>query len=148
MQRNDGPEMPLPVEALFERTTIRSANIIRHMKSAEDEINAYIAAAPGIAQPALRKLRLIARETCPEATEIISYKMPALRQGKVFFYYAAFKNHIGIYPPVTKDVTLVARLAPYRGPKGNLQFSYDQDIPFDLIADVIAALHSEYAVTK
>jgi uncharacterized protein YdhG (YjbR/CyaY superfamily) len=121
---------------------------MRHMKSAEDEINAYIDAAPGIVQPTLRKLRSMARDACPQATEVISYKMPALRQGRVFFYYAAFKHHIGIYPPVTKDMKLVARLAPYRGPKGNLQFSYDKDIPYDLIADVIAALHGEYAVRK
>ena len=29
----------------------------------------------------------------PEATETISYKIPAFKLGRVFFYYAAFKQH-------------------------------------------------------
>ncbi len=77
--------------------------------------------------------------------------MPALRQDRVFFYYAAFKHHIGIYPPVKNGASLITRLEKYRGPKGNLQFSFSEDIPndlpYDLIADVIKALHKEYART-
>jgi uncharacterized protein YdhG (YjbR/CyaY superfamily) len=34
----------------------------------------------------------------PEAQEVISYRMPALRQKEVLIYYAAFKNHIGFLP--------------------------------------------------
>ena len=52
----------------------------------------------------------------PEATPCIAYQMPAFRQGRVFFYFAAFKNHIGIYPPVQNDVALIAETARYRGP--------------------------------
>jgi hypothetical protein len=57
--------------------------------------------------------------------------------------------HIGNCGAKIKSAKLhhmnTAKLAPYRGPKGNLQFPYDQDIPFDLIGDVIAALQKEYA---
>jgi uncharacterized protein YdhG (YjbR/CyaY superfamily) len=112
------------------------------------EIDAYINAAPGVARPILHKIRAQARKICPDAQEVISYKLPALRQHRVFFYYAAFKNHIGLYPPVKQDEQLLAELAPYRGPKGNLQFPYAEDIPYDLIGKVIAALNKEYAVKK
>jgi uncharacterized protein YdhG (YjbR/CyaY superfamily) len=112
------------------------------------EIDAYIEAAPDVARPILRNIRGMARDLCPDAQEVISYKMPALRQDRVFFYYAAFKNHIGIYPPLKQDKRLIAELAPYRGPKGNLQFPCDGDIPYTLIGKVIAALHKEYAVKR
>lgn len=81
----------------------------------------------------------------PDAHETISYAMPAFREGRVFLYYAGFKHHIGLYPPVKAPVELVEALKPYRGPKGNLQFRYANGIPYDLLERVIVALHTEYA---
>lgn len=81
----------------------------------------------------------------PQAQPCISYQMPAFRQGRVFFYVATFKNHIGIYPPVTQDAELIQALAAYRGPKGNLSFPHDQPLPLTLILQVARALHAEYA---
>ena len=51
-------------------------------------------------------------------------------------YYAAFKGHIGLYPPVSGDARLLKAVAPYAGPKGNLRFPYDKPIPYDLIARI------------
>ena len=81
----------------------------------------------------------------PEATRCISYQMPAFRAKKhVFFYFAAFKKHIGIYPPVTKDSELIEALQLYRGIKGNLSFPLNQPLPLDLIGKIAMALYSEY----
>ena len=80
----------------------------------------------------------------PEAARCISYNIPAFRGKRVFFYFAAFKKHIGIYPPVTQDAALVKELAPYRGAKGNLSFPLNQPLPIDLIGRVAVALHREY----
>jgi uncharacterized protein YdhG (YjbR/CyaY superfamily) len=71
--------------------------------------------------------------------------MPAYKHERVFFYFAAFKKHIGIYPPVRKDTALLKAVAPYRGPKGNLSFPLNEDLPIDLIGRVAVALHREYA---
>lgn len=84
------------------------------------------------------------RDAVPDATECISYRMPALRHDRVFFYFAAFRKHIGVYPPVD-DPALVVELARYRGPKGNLQFPLDEPVPYDLIARVAQALARQYA---
>ena len=67
---------------------------------------------------------------------LISYRMPALRAHGVLVYYAAFKGHIGLYPPVSGDARLLKAVAPYAGPKGNLRFPYDKPIPYDLIASI------------
>ncbi|HSH87414.1 MAG TPA: hypothetical protein VK958_09225 [Methylophilus sp.] len=80
----------------------------------------------------------------PEATPCIHYNIPAFRAKRVFFYFAAFKKHIGIYPPVSEDQELITVLAPYRGEKGNLSFPLDQPLPLDLIGLVAVALHREY----
>lgn len=81
----------------------------------------------------------------PGATRCVSYRMPAFKCERVFFYFAAFKNHIGIYPPVTQDAALIRELAPYRGGKGNLSFPLDEPLPIELIGRVALALAREYA---
>ena len=110
------------------------------------DVDQYIEAAPAEAQQGLRHIRSLVRARCPGAVECMSYKMPAFRDGRVFIYYAAFKTHIGVYPPVTAPAALVKRLKPYAGPKGNLKFPYSADMPFELIAEVITALHQNYAI--
>lgn len=80
----------------------------------------------------------------PSITRCIGYNMPAFRDGRIFFYFAAFKNHIGIYPPLNQDATLVRELAPYRGAKGNLSFPLDQPLPMELVGRVAVALHRQY----
>ncbi|MGH8492966.1 MAG: iron chaperone [Moraxellaceae bacterium] len=107
------------------------------------DIDSYIAAAAPEAQALLRELRHIATSSVPEACETIAYQMPALRLNRVFFYFAAFQKHIGIYPPV-KDAALVKELAPWRGPKGNLKFPLQQPIPYELVQRLVIALALEY----
>ena len=74
----------------------------------------------------------------------VGYGMPAYRQGRVFFYFGAFKAHIGVYPPVTGPPELVEELAPWRGPKGNLSFPHDEPLPLEVIGRVAEALAAQY----
>ena len=108
-------------------------------------IDDYIAAAPVGVRRILEDIRLVVKDRVPAATETISYQMPAFRLGKVFFHFAAFKKHIGVYPPVKGDEDLQQALLPYRGEKGNLKFPLDQPIPYDLIGRVASALSRERA---
>jgi uncharacterized protein YdhG (YjbR/CyaY superfamily) len=110
-------------------------------------IDAYIAASPPAAQPALRRIREIFRGVAPDAEETISYRMPAFRGNGILVYFAAFKNHIGIFPPIAGDVRLDKALACYRGPKGNLRFPLDEPIPYELI-ERIAQLRAKQDQTK
>ncbi|MBU0656694.1 MAG: DUF1801 domain-containing protein [Gammaproteobacteria bacterium] len=105
----------------------------------------YIAAAAPQAQPHLQRIHSLVLELVPDAQACIGYNIPAFRRGKVFFYFAAFKRHIGVYPPVTGDAELQAELARYRGPKGNLSFPLDEPMPYELIGRVAVALAGEYA---
>jgi uncharacterized protein YdhG (YjbR/CyaY superfamily) len=91
----------------------------------------------------LQAIQHLVETLVPAATRCISYRMPAYRDQKVFFYFAAFKNHIGIYPPVRHDQALIKALAAYRGEKGNLSFPLAQPLPLELIGRVALALHLE-----
>jgi uncharacterized protein YdhG (YjbR/CyaY superfamily) len=101
-------------------------------------VDAYIASFPLEVQAILRRVRQVVRKAAPDAEEIISYRMPALRQGGVLIYYAAFKNHLGLYPPVRGDARLEKAIAAYAGEKGNLRFPFDQPIPYALIGRITA----------
>ncbi|MGE0388230.1 MAG: AAC(3)-I family aminoglycoside N-acetyltransferase [Gammaproteobacteria bacterium] len=107
---------------------------------------AYIAAAPRDVQPILRRIQAEVQAAVPDAEPCLGYRMPAFRRGRIFIYFAAFKKHIGVYPPVTGDAALRSQLAPFRGPKGNLIFPLAQPVPFDLIARVARALAAEHGV--
>jgi uncharacterized protein YdhG (YjbR/CyaY superfamily) len=104
----------------------------------------YIAAASPRARPILRQIGGIVLARVPQAVPCISYNMPAFKLARTFFYFAAFKQHIGIYPPVTDNRQLVSELVPYRNAKGNLAFPCDQDIPMDLVGRVATALAIQY----
>ena len=63
--------------------------------------------------------------------------MPAFTQDGILVYFAAFKKHIGLYPPVRGDAKLEKSIASYAGEKGNLRFPLDQPIPYHLIEKIV-----------
>lgn len=106
---------------------------------------AYLESVSPQARQRLEAIRAQVEALLPSATRCIGYSMPAYKDGRFFFYFASFKNHIGIYPPLTEDAALVQELEPYRGPKGNLSFPYNEPLPLELIGRVAVALHRQYA---
>jgi uncharacterized protein YdhG (YjbR/CyaY superfamily) len=99
-------------------------------------IDEYIAAFSPEVQKILHKIRLTIRRVAPDAQETISYQIPTFKLDGVLVHFAAFKNHIGLYPPVRGDAKLLKAVAPYAGEKGNLRFPLDQPMPYDLIARI------------
>jgi uncharacterized protein YdhG (YjbR/CyaY superfamily) len=108
-------------------------------------MDAYIKSAQPESRTVLEEIRRVIGKKFPEAKETISYQIPAFSLGRNFIYFAAFKYHIGIYPPIKKDKALIKALALYRGPKGNLQFPLNEPMPYKLIEKVAMALAREYA---
>jgi uncharacterized protein YdhG (YjbR/CyaY superfamily) len=106
------------------------------MKRAKD-IDAYVASFPAEVQVILAKIRRTIRAAAPAAREVISYQMPAFRQHGILVYFAAWKKHIGLYPPISGDARLQEAVAPYAGEKGNLQFPLDRPIPYNLIKRIV-----------
>ena len=100
-------------------------------------IDKYIAAFPPAVRTILRKIRRTVKDAVPDAEELISYRMPAFKLDGVLVYFAAFKNHIGLFPPVKGDASLQRAVKRYAGPKGNLRFPLDEPIPYGLIKRIV-----------
>jgi uncharacterized protein YdhG (YjbR/CyaY superfamily) len=100
-------------------------------------IDEYIASFSPEVQAILKKIRLTIRNAAPDARETISYKIPAFTLNGVVVYFAAFKKHIGLYPPVSGDARLEKAISTYAGEKGNLRFPLDQPIPYGLIERIV-----------
>ena len=113
-----------------------------------ETIDEYNAGFPPEKRAILEKIRTTIRGAAPDAKEVISYRMPTFTQNGVLVHYAAFKKHIGLYPPVSGDAELEAALAPYAGEKGNLRFPLDQPIPYDLIARIVKHKLKQNAAKK
>ena len=82
-------------------------------------------------------VRAAIRRAAPDAEEAISYQMPAFRQHGILVYFAAWKKHIGLYPPISGDAAIEKAIARYAGPKGNLQFPLDEPMPVALIERIV-----------
>jgi len=95
----------------------------------------YIRTFPKDIQKILEKIRQIIKEAAPDAEESISYQIPAFKLNGNLVYFAAFKKHIGFYPPAPK--AFKKEVSIYEGPKGNLKFPIDKPMPLSLIRKIV-----------
>ena len=106
-------------------------------------IDDYIAGFPPEIQTILQKIRSTIHKGAPDAAERISYGIPTLDLNGGPVHFAAFKNHIGFYPPVRGDTKLMKEASVYAGEKGNLKFPLDRPIPYGLISRIVEARAKE-----
>ena len=106
-------------------------------KTASKRVDEYIESFPPEVRAILEKIRLTIRNAAPDAQETISYRIPAYTLNGTLVYFAAFKKHIGLYPPVRGDARIEKVAATYAGEKGNLRFPLDQPIPYGLIERIV-----------
>jgi uncharacterized protein YdhG (YjbR/CyaY superfamily) len=102
-------------------------------------VDDYIATFAPDVQVILQKIRQTIKAAAPDAEETISYRIPAFKLNGMLIYFAAFKEHIGLYPPVRGSDSLMRAVKPYAGPKGNLQFPFAKPVPYALIRRIVKA---------
>jgi uncharacterized protein YdhG (YjbR/CyaY superfamily) len=100
-------------------------------------VDAYIAGFPKPVQTLLRKVRRTIRAAAPQAEEVISYNIPAYKGHRIIVFFAGFKGHIGLFPPVRGNAALERAVQRYAGPKGNLRFPYKEALPLALISRIV-----------
>ena len=99
----------------------------------------YINSYPSGVADILQQLRRTIRQAAPKAKEGIGYNIPMFSQDGYLVYFAAFQNHISLYPTMSGIRTFERELAPYLGKKtkGTVQFPIDKKIPFDLVKKIV-----------
>ncbi len=88
---------------------------------------------------ALDRLREVIASAVPDATEGISYSMPAfLLGGTGLVCYAAFKDHYSLFPMSGAVVEQHgAELGERVTGKGTIQFRYDERLPVGLVKRIV-----------
>ncbi len=102
-----------------------------------DSIDTYIAGFPKDVQKKLQQIRAIIRQTSPDAVEAIKYGIPTFTLYGNMLSFAAYKNHIGLYPAPPGDAAFEKELAVYKSGKNTVQFPLDKPIPIDLVKRLV-----------
>lgn len=101
-------------------------------------VDNYISAFPFPVQEILRQIRTIILVSAPDATESISYGMPAYTaNGRPLVYFAGYSHHIGFYATPSGHEEFAQELASYKQGKGSVQFPLNKPIPYDLIRRIV-----------
>ncbi|MFA9390655.1 MAG: iron chaperone [Prolixibacteraceae bacterium] len=85
----------------------------------------------------LNQIRATIRKSAPLAQEVISYGMPAFKQNGMLAYFAAFKDHLSFFPGASGVEVFKDHLTAYKTSKGTIQFSFQQTVPLELIAEIV-----------
>ena len=100
-------------------------------------VDQYISSRPKNVKPGLKQLRQIIKKAAPQAEEVISYGMPAFKMKRIIVWFAAAKNHYGLYPYAKAIVEFNDRLKTYETSKGTVKFPLDRPLPVKLISDIV-----------
>jgi len=101
-------------------------------------IDGYIQDADEPAKSRMVRIRKIINQVAPEASESISYHMPAFKTfGKPLVYFGCHDQHIGFYATPSAHAAFESELAPYKRGKGSVQFPLDQPLPEKLIRRMV-----------
>jgi uncharacterized protein YdhG (YjbR/CyaY superfamily) len=107
---------------------------------APKNVDEYIAAVPEPARSRLNKIRATIRSAVPpEATEVISYKMPAFKHDQVLVWFAAFSDHCSLFPTSGVIEKFKDELKRFPTSKGTIQFPMDKPLPTALIKKIVKA---------
>jgi uncharacterized protein YdhG (YjbR/CyaY superfamily) len=121
------------------RTPSTSAGKSSTTSDGSAAVDAYLARVPEPARSTLGKVRATIRSAVPaDATEGISYGMPAFRYKGALVAYAAFKDHCSFFPMQASLIDeMKDELKSYRTAKGTLQFPLDKPLPAALLKKMV-----------
>ena len=107
---------------------------------APTNVDEYLAGVPEPARGTLNKMRAAIRSAVPaEATETISYRMPAFKHKRVLVWFAAFSNHCSLFPTAAVIAAFKDELKGFSTSKGTIHFATDKPLPVALIKKLVKA---------
>lgn len=120
------------------------------MSEANPAVDAYIDALPEPKREAMRQLRATIRAAAPDATEVITYKMPGFKDGSAFLVsYDAFAKHYSLFPASQVVIDAIGdEIAPHVKGRGTLQFPASAPLPLDLIRRIVEVRVREVAESQ
>ena len=119
-------------------------------RRAPTTVDDYFARVPEQARTTLTSLRATIRSALPrDATEAISYQIPAFKgQGGIILWYAAFDDHVSLFPRGSVLAQFKDELAGFKMSKGTVQFPLAKPLPTALIKRIVKARVAEHKATQ
>jgi len=112
-------------------------------------VDEYLARVPEPARSTLNKVRAVIRSAVPpEATETISYRIPAFKHKGVLVWFAAFSDHCSLFPTASVIEAFKHELKGYTTSKGTIQFPTDKPMPAALVKKLVRARVTQMASKK
>jgi uncharacterized protein YdhG (YjbR/CyaY superfamily) len=119
-------------------------NVIMHTKYSK-MVDDYLDALQSEQLAIAKQMRAFVHKTIPNCIEGFNYKMPSYTyKGKPLFYFALYKQHIGVYAMPNTHQLFTKHLAMYKQGKGSVQFPLDTTIPWQVLQNMI--LHRYHAI--
>jgi uncharacterized protein YdhG (YjbR/CyaY superfamily) len=121
---------------------VKSANRGSAAKSngVPKNVDEYLAGVPEPARSTLNKIRAAIRSAVPpDATETISYRIPAFKHKGVLVWFAAFSNHCSLFPTASVIEAFKNELKGFSTSKGTIQFPTDRPLPAALVRKLVKA---------
>lgn len=113
-------------------------------KVAPKTVDEYLAGVPEPARSSLKRIRTVIRSAVPpEATETISYGIPALKYKGVLVWFAAFSDHCSLFPGSSVIKALKNELKDFEISKGTIRFPVDKPLPAALVKRMVKARLAE-----
>jgi len=107
---------------------------------APKNVDEYLACVPEPARSTLNKIRAAIQSAVPpEATETISYRIPAFKYKGVLVWFAAFSNHCSLFPTASVVEAFKNELKGFSTSKGTIQFPTDKPLPTALVKKMVKA---------
>lgn len=107
-------------------------------KGAPKNVDEYLAGVPEPARGFLSKMRVAIRSAVPtEATETISYGIPAFKHKRVLVWFAGFSNHCSLFPTAAVIQAFKNELKGFSISKGTIHFPLDKPVPTALIKKLV-----------
>ena len=114
-------------------------------------VDEYMAALPAERRAAMELLRSTIKAAVPEATEVISYKMPAFKShgGQFLVSYDAYKKHYSLFPASEAVIQACGdELTPHLFGSGTIRFAADKPIPVALVTKILEIRWAENAAAE
>ena len=108
--------------------------------AAPRNVDEYFASGPEPARSTLHQMRAAIRSAVPpDATESISYKIPAFKYHGPLLWYAAFSDHCSLFPTAAVIAAFKKELRGYITSKGTIHFPLDKPLPTTLLRKLVKA---------
>ena len=123
-------------------TQVKSGNrsSVGKGKDAPKTVDEYLAGVPEPARTTLNKIRAAIRSAAPvEATETISYRIPAFKYKGVLVWFAAFSNHCSLFPTASVVEAFKNELKGFSMSKGTIHFPTDKPLPAAVVKKLVKA---------